>query len=790
MLKLSVSVAAAAIALVASQASAQLGSGIPADSVLQMQRTEERQGGASGIFDVAAPSAATVIKPAGRVPRDRFGVVGAEPLTMSDLDALVFPGTTDSEKTVMVEGLFFFSNELDFAGTPGFTGLHGIGPMNNQPYCQGCHHSTGGAADPGLLGPTCPNGSFCFAPIARGARSQPTNFEFTSLDPATGGGHAPNEVDADIPANDPGTTVQGTAAFTTFGDFTLSLTDIATGAIGFFDPLDGGAHALLGGSTVTSQKFGGQVQHTRPAQIGPAGAETGIGTELCVPGPIPPVQCDANLTGANIVAGNCVPNQNFSNPNQFRRSVGERAAPPYLGRGLIEAVPTADILANTDPTAENGSSSLGSFATILGCSGAGCISGKANIIPATGGFVSGTPGRFGLRSNGVELLQFVTGGLQGELSFTSKLNGTEAPFPMLFPGGTSAITESATCLSAASTSPEVLLSTAFSLRALLRNIAPPEFGDKLVHLLNRNDPSKRLPGKNLEAQIQRGAQLFGIDLVAFANRTVGGGMTATGDGRDMNAINQTDRQLNCVGCHIPIQRTGQSPAATAVAGDTTEVGAENLSNIWAPIFSDMLIHKMPVIDAERLLQTKAGLPPLPRDPLLISRVATNGSLFNTFDLPRNLADDTFSNQKGAADGAEFRTAPLMGLGRIGPPLLHDGRVYLNLLSVGTNPAGTVTTNSQQTNAPLVVRTLDDALLAAIELHDLPAPDDANTPQTQGAGCPVPPGATNIDYGASPKDVICPALNSDRRSDARQVIYRFRRLSPDDQQAVIEFLKQL
>jgi hypothetical protein len=264
-------------------------------------------------------------------------------------------------------------------------------------------------------------------------------------------------------------------------------------------------------------------------------------------------------------------------------------------------------------------------------------------------------------------------------------------------------------------------------------------------------------------------------------------MTATGDGRDLNAINQKDRQLNCVGCHIPIQRTGTSPAATAVSGDTTEVGAENLSNVWAPIFSDLLLHNMPVIDAERLLQTKPGLPPLPRDPLLITR-----SGFDTYDLPRNLADDTFSNQKGAADGSEFRTAPLMGLGRIGPPLLHDGRVYLNLLSLGTNPAGTVTTNSQQTNAPLVVRTLDDALLAAIELHDLPAPDDNNTPATQGAGCPVPPpgATTNIDYGPSPKDVICPALNSTNRSDSRQVIYRFRKLTPDDQQAVIEFLKQL
>jgi hypothetical protein len=85
--------------------------------------------------------------------------------------------------------------------------------------------------------------------------------------------------------------------------------------------------------------------------------------------------------------------------------------------------------------------------------------------------------------------------------------------------------------------------------------------------------------------------------------------------------------------------------------------------------------------------------------------------FDTFDLPRNFADDTFTNQKASADGREFRTAPLMGLGRIGPPLLHDGRVYLSELTVDSKPAGTVTTNRRLTNMPLVVRSVDDALLA-------------------------------------------------------------------------------
>jgi hypothetical protein len=241
------------------------------------------------------------------------------------------------------------------------------------------------------------------------------------------------------------------------------------------------------------------------------------------------------------------------------------------------------------------------------------------------------------------------------------------------------------------------------------------------------------------------------------------------------------------------------------------VGSTNLSFKWAPIFSDQLLHNMPVISAER--ETKDGLP---RDIVVILRSSSmkhsqkgdddddrdddgkdkgkDRGIFFTLDLPRNLADDTFSNLKATAEGSEFRTAPLMGLGRIGPPLLHDARVYLSKDTVDKTPAGTVTTNSDLTNAPLVVRSVDDAILAAIELHDLPAPDDKDTPRTPGAGCPVPPDATNVDYGARPKAVICPAYSSTtsqtNRSDAREVIFRFRQLSPDDQQAVIEFLKQL
>ena len=293
----------------------------------------------------------------------------------------------------------------------------------------------------------------------------------------------------------------------------------------------------------------------------------------------------------------------------------------------------------------------------------------------------------------------------------------------------------------ASTSAELHLSSPFSERNLIRNTAPPEFGDALLNVLELSDPNKQLPGLGDAAVVQRGAQLFGIDLKAFADRMIKGRMPSGGDGLDPNAINQKDRKLDCVGCHTPVQRTGQSIA---------EVGAENLTHVWAPIFSDLLLHKMPVINAERFS-------PTPRDPTVIVR-GFDTRAFETFDLARNLAQDSFTNQKASADGREFRTAPLMGLGRIGPPFLHDARVYLSNLTVETKPAGTVTTNDMLTNAPLVVHTVDDALLAAIELHDLPAPDDNKTSRRDpGAGCPVPRTATNVNYGVVPAGCHLSAL---------------------------------
>jgi hypothetical protein len=89
---------------------------------------------------------------------------------------------------------------------------------------------------------------------------------------------------------------------------------------------------------------------------------------------------------------------------------------------------------------------------------------------------------------------------------------------------------------------------------------------------------------------------------------------------------------------------------------------------------------MPVISGER--ETTDGLP---RDVVVIARSASpkpfrkwddddedhddnnqgnndegNGNskgIFDTLDLPRSLADDSFSNQKATAEGSQFRTAP-------------------------------------------------------------------------------------------------------------------------------------
>ena len=155
----------------------------PADSTLLVNLWDGEVGSSgSGIFDVATPPAGTVLRPVMRVPRKDFGVVGPFPLQMQDLPARPFPDTTRSERQAVLEGLTFFT-------TP-HTAKEGLGPINNQAFCLGCHLNTAeGVHNQAPPSPkSCIPGSTCVSHVSRASCSTPTNFKFTSLVPATGGG--------------------------------------------------------------------------------------------------------------------------------------------------------------------------------------------------------------------------------------------------------------------------------------------------------------------------------------------------------------------------------------------------------------------------------------------------------------------------------------------------------------------------------------------------------------------------------------------------------------------------
>jgi hypothetical protein len=276
------------------------------------------------------------------------------------------------------------------------------------------------------------------------------------------------------------------------------------------------------------------------------------------------------------------------------------------------------------------------------------------------------------------------------------------------------------------------------LRTLIRLLAPPEFAPELL---------EAVPSTPLAADIQEGARLFGVDLEAFRSRMIPGMVPTSFGDPDADHGIAADRKLNCVGCHIPIMRTGESAA---------KVGGELLSNRWAPLFSDLLIHDM-------------GRFPFLR-PELLRPMPFPG-------ISRNLADFALPDQ-GRAEGSEWRTPPLMGIGKIGAPFLHDGRVFLNV----SRPAETVVSYAGVTNARLVITDLEAALLAAIELHDLPAPPGNANGEPSEASCPRPP------FGMLQYD-IC-RRDSPNRSEARNTIEKWRSLCREDQLRVVRFLESL
>ncbi len=574
-------------------------------------------------------------------------------------------------------GLFVLPQDRDPMIGPG------LGPIMNQLSCVGCHRNTELHAE--LLEPqdlqalVATTDFLDSTPAGRAHRIEPPEATVGQL----------VTLDDEIARN------VETAAFTLFGDFNT------------FD-----------GTFIGLQEFGGPVFHVRA-----------LGE--CEPDFILPASQDPNLLSDNVV-----------------RVQGERAGPPYIGRGLMEAVYWEDIVADEDPNdLVNDFESEDPTVALLPLDhpcGSDCISGRQNQNRAANAIVGGDPiirtARFGLRAQGPTLIQFMVGGSQGELGFTSPLAPNEPSNPLN--------ANNDECVDDGP-DPELSVGNLNDLRDMIRLVAPPRPGRELL-----DDPDA---DPNRQANVEAGAALFGLDLQSFRDRMRGDVTSDEGVDLDVARARATDRQLNCVGCHTPIMGTGISPAADAVY-------QEALSNRWAPLFSNMLIHDM------------GGFPPGfdPDDYIAVDE---------RFDgVSRNLADFALPGQ-GLARGTEWRTPPLMGLGKIGPPLMHDGRVYVNPddpISYYAHNADIDAAGTPVADRLTPIDNVNEAFIAAIELHDLPTPAD-----TDGDGLP--------NYEDCPAPVaegdFC-GRDSDFRSEARFVMEKWRALTRAEQLQVVTFLRQL
>jgi CxxC motif-containing protein (DUF1111 family) len=566
---------------------------------------------------------------------------------------------------------------LHFFATP-HTDEEGVGPLFNQRMCLGCHNSSEENRDN----------------LAKGAiASAPGNINTVNTPVSRAGRKGTTDYSkiSKQYGNPP------TAAFTLYGDYSPS-----------------------NGQFNTIAELGGPLQHVQA-----------VGE--CRINDYPSLSMDPFLQGG-------LDPVTRTSPLGLRRAKGERAAPPYVARGLMEAIHYMDLLANEDLEDHlRYSSSLEPQPDPLICPG-DCISGRHNEGRSSDNFTGGDPvirvGRFGLRGNGTTLLQFDVGGTQGELGLTSPFAPVEQ-----------ANVDNPNMMCDSVPDPEISAETVLHLRDMIRNIAPPRHADAFYE----NPPTSQ------DARdVQAGAILFGVDLAAFRSRMTPGaapvGFNDPDAAKKFDADHgiAADRQLGCASCHIPIMKTGESPA---------KIGGQHLSNRWAPVFWDGLIHKNPELPQGH----RADLVP------------------GTID--RDLADYAIpASVTGLAGGNEFRTPPLMGLGRVGPPFWHDARVYLNILGNGNYlgdpanpPSSTVFTSADGgANVLKEITSVDLAVLAAIEIHDLPAP-----PGNDYTKCPPDQGANDICGRGSPF-----------RGEARNTMEKFRALTGAQQMQVVKFLLSL
>ena len=399
-----------------------------------------------------------------------------------------------------------------------------------------------------------------------------------------------------------------------------------------------------------------------------------------------------------------------------------------------------------------------------------CISGRHNEGNAALSFVGGDPvirvGRFGLRAAGTTLLQFDVGGTQGELGLTSPFAPTKQP---------NVDTVDPTQCVAGGPTPNLTATRIETLRDLIRNIAPP-MQDSGLYENPPTDPAATV--------IQQGATLFGLDLDAFRDRMTADDVDPADFDDDTNHAIANTTSSAARPATSPSSARESRPRSLAARRTSRTAGRPSSPNLLIPqnpevpySFEQQWANARP-----RMIDPKSCAPTCNPTQTIAAPYPFSGNV------SRNLADYALPPAvTGLALGSGFRTPPLMGFGRVGPPFGHDARIYLNVIGQGNYPG-------QQPNPPAEMQftsadggtvvqpitTMDLAVLAAIEMHDLPAP-------------PVNPATKAPDYELCP--IVASTLDvctraSAYRGEARNTMEKFHALTQAEQLAVVRFLEAL